>query len=178
MDAVVVFHRLRADHLPPIIDRQVAVLTELLAHRRVLLMVDESARHFLIEKGIEGVRFGARQLGRVLRRFLEFPLGDRLVSGHLVAGQRVTVRAEEGELAFDISPEPMTSIWPPMRTAEVPWAGARVPGAAASLAPTAPAPAAWAPPSAHPLGWPPAWPQLPAAAGWPSSPYWGWTRRG
>lgn len=187
MDAVVVFHRLRSDHFPPIIDRQVAALTELLSLRGVVLVVDESARRFLIEKGIKGVRFGARELARALRRFLEYPLGDRLVSGHLAPGQRVAVRAADGELRFDISPERVTPFSPPIRAArESAGSGGYPPPAVPFAAPAAwvpapaawmPAPAAWMPAPAassmgplnvRPFAWP--WPQLPADAWWPGAP--------
>jgi ATP-dependent Clp protease ATP-binding subunit ClpA len=103
-DAVIVFHRFRADHLPAILEQRLRELAAFLGRRGVVLLVEESARTFLIEKGLKDVRFGARQLDRALRQFLEYPLSDLLLSGGLAGGQLATVRAAASELAIDITP--------------------------------------------------------------------------
>jgi hypothetical protein len=119
-----------------------------------------------MEEGLGDVRFGARQLNQALRRFVEYPLGDRLVSGHLIAGQRVTVRAVDGELAFDIAPTPVVSAMQPVR----PDARQPAPGAAGAApnAASQPAAPAWGPPQRiQHVPWAPVGPWLPAAAWWP-----------
>ncbi|GEM_PF-1117134 len=88
-DDIVIFHRLSEDHLPLILDRQLAILNRRLAHRGWRCETSEEAREFLLERGGRDLRQGARPLIRAFRRFLEYPVADLAASGRLEYGEIV-----------------------------------------------------------------------------------------
>ena len=58
-----------------------------------------SARDLLGEAGFDPV-YGARPLKRAIQQQIENPLAQRILQGEFVPGDRIRVRAQDGELAF------------------------------------------------------------------------------
>jgi ATP-dependent Clp protease ATP-binding subunit ClpB len=52
--------------------------------------------------------YGARPLKRALQRLVENPLAQRLLEGEFAEGDTIRIDAQNGELAFDRAPEPVT----------------------------------------------------------------------
>lgn len=71
----------------------------------IALEYDESAVALIAKRGYDKA-YGARPLRRRVVLDVEDPLSDRLLNGSLHRGDRVCLRAEEGELIFSRSEEP------------------------------------------------------------------------
>ncbi len=100
LDEIILFHRLAAEHMAPIVDIQVARVARLLADRKVTLHLTAGARSWLGRVGYDPV-YGARPLKRAVQRYLQDPLADMILRGDVPDG--VTVNADEGDGALLLS---------------------------------------------------------------------------
>jgi ATP-dependent Clp protease ATP-binding subunit ClpB len=100
LDEIILFHRLAADHMGPIVDIQVARVGKLLADRKIVLDLSDAARAWLGRVGYDPV-YGARPLKRAVQKYLQDPLADAILRGDIKDGQ--TVRVEEGDGALKLS---------------------------------------------------------------------------
>jgi ATP-dependent Clp protease ATP-binding subunit ClpB len=94
LDEIILFHRLAADHMAPIVDIQVNRVARLLSDRKITLQLTDAARAWLGRVGYDPV-YGARPLKRAVQRYLQDPLADMILRGDAPDG--VTVSADEGE---------------------------------------------------------------------------------
>lgn len=102
LDEIILFHRLAADHMAPIVDIQVARLGKLLADRKVTVELSEAAKAWLGRVGYDPV-YGARPLKRAVQRYLQDPLADLILRGEVKDG--ATVRVDEGDGKLRLSVE-------------------------------------------------------------------------
>lgn len=103
LDDLLVFHRLREDHLPFILRRLMLQINERLASRQISCELDEAAAGFLLARGARYLRHGAWILVRVFRRFVLFPIADLAHSGHIPAGSKVRIALDpDDRLRFEI----------------------------------------------------------------------------
>ncbi|MCK0532267.1 ATP-dependent chaperone ClpB [Sphingobium agri] len=100
LDEVILFHRLGATHMAPIVDIQVARIGKLLKDRKVTLDLTDGARAWLGRVGYDPV-YGARPLKRAVQRYLQDPLADLILRGEVPDGSRV--RVDEGDGALKLS---------------------------------------------------------------------------
>jgi ATP-dependent Clp protease ATP-binding subunit ClpB len=100
LDEIILFHRLAAEHMAPIVDIQVARVARLLADRKVSLHLTAGARAWLGRVGYDPV-YGARPLKRAVQRYLQDPLADMILRGDVPDGS--TVNADEGDGALLLS---------------------------------------------------------------------------
>jgi ATP-dependent Clp protease ATP-binding subunit ClpB len=100
LDEVILFHRLGADHMAPIVDIQVQRVQKLLKDRKITLNLSDAAKAWLGRVGYDPV-YGARPLKRAIQRYLQDPLADLLLRGEVPDGATVTV--EEGDGALKLS---------------------------------------------------------------------------
>ena len=101
LDEIILFHRLAAEHMGPIVDIQVMRVGKLLADRKIVLDLTDGARAWLGRVGYDPV-YGARPLKRAVQKYLQDPLADAILRGEIVDG--ASVRVEEGEGALVITP--------------------------------------------------------------------------
>ncbi|OJY65929.1 MAG: ATP-dependent chaperone ClpB [Sphingobium sp. 66-54] len=94
LDEIILFHRLGADHMAPIVDIQVARVGKLLKDRKVTLDLTDAARAWLGRVGYDPV-YGARPLKRAVQKYLQDPLADLILRGEVPDG--ATVRIDEGD---------------------------------------------------------------------------------
>ncbi|KQM61565.1 MULTISPECIES: ATP-dependent chaperone ClpB [unclassified Sphingomonas] len=94
LDEIILFHRLAADHMAPIVDIQVGRVGKLLADRKVKVELTDAARGWLGRVGYDPV-YGARPLKRAVQRYLQDPLADLILRGEVRDG--ATVRVDEGD---------------------------------------------------------------------------------
>jgi ATP-dependent Clp protease ATP-binding subunit ClpB len=94
LDEIILFHRLSAGHMGPIVDIQVARLQQLLDDRKITLELTDGARAWLGRVGYDPV-YGARPLKRAVQKHLQDPLADKILAGEIPDGS--TVRVEEGD---------------------------------------------------------------------------------
>ena len=99
LDEVILFHRLGASHMAPIVDIQVARIGKLLKDRKVKLDLTDGARAWLGRVGYDPV-YGARPLKRAVQRYLQDPLADLILRGEVPDG--ATVRVDEGDGALQL----------------------------------------------------------------------------
>jgi ATP-dependent Clp protease ATP-binding subunit ClpB len=102
LDEIILFHRLAAEHMGPIVDIQVARLGKLLADRKIRLDLTGAARAWLGRVGYDPV-YGARPLKRAVQKYLQDPLADAILRGEILDGQ--IVRVDEGDGALVLTPE-------------------------------------------------------------------------
>ncbi|WP_037448585.1 ATP-dependent chaperone ClpB [Sphingobium chlorophenolicum] len=100
LDEVILFHRLGASHMAPIVDIQVARIGKLLKDRKVTLDLTDGARAWLGRVGYDPV-YGARPLKRAVQRYLQDPLADLILRGEVPDG--TTVRVDEGDGGLELS---------------------------------------------------------------------------
>ncbi len=99
LDEIVIFDRLAREDMNGIVDIQLGLLGARLALRKITLDVDAAARQWLGDKGYDPV-YGARPLKRVIQRYLQDPLAEKLLGGEVMDGATVTVSANDDGLVI------------------------------------------------------------------------------
>jgi ATP-dependent Clp protease ATP-binding subunit ClpC len=110
LDEIIVFHSLTKEDLLRIVDLEVEKVKARLKAKEVEIILDNAAHEFVIEKGYDP-NYGARPMRRAVERFLEDPLAEEILRGHVKAGTTVHVTAKDGKLNFESDaaklPEPI-----------------------------------------------------------------------
>ncbi|MBY3064831.1 ATP-dependent chaperone ClpB [Rhizobium laguerreae] len=101
IDEIILFHRLKREEMGAIVDIQLKRLVALLSERKIVIDLDEEARHWLANKGYDPV-YGARPLKRVIQKFVQDPLAEQILSGQVPDGSTVTVTSGSDRLQFRI----------------------------------------------------------------------------
>ena len=102
LDEIILFQRLKREHMSAIVDIQIDRLQSLLVDRKIKLELDDSARSWLADKGYEPA-FGARPLKRVIQRSLQDELAELILAGDISDGETVKVSASGGKLTINNS---------------------------------------------------------------------------
>jgi ATP-dependent Clp protease ATP-binding subunit ClpB len=92
LDDIILFHRLKREHMTQIVDIQLERLKRLLAERKISIDLDQAAREWLAEKGYDPA-YGARPLKRVIQRYLQDPLAEKILAGEIGDGETVRITA-------------------------------------------------------------------------------------
>jgi ATP-dependent Clp protease ATP-binding subunit ClpB len=100
LDDIILFERLKRDQMSSIVSIQLKRLTKLLADRKIVIDLDEAARTWLADKGYEPA-YGARPLKRVIQRFVQDPLAERILAGDIKDGSTVHVTADGEHLVIN-----------------------------------------------------------------------------
>ncbi len=85
LDAIIQFEPLKPDVIMTVVDKFLTELQLQLDEKRVLLNVDERARHWLVERGYD-VTMGARPMARVIQENIKKPLAEMVLFGDLSSG--------------------------------------------------------------------------------------------
>ncbi|MFL6782026.1 MAG: ATP-dependent chaperone ClpB [Sphingomicrobium sp.] len=101
LDEIILFHRLSAGHMGPIVDIQIARLAKLLEDRKIRLELTDAARAWLGRVGYDPV-YGARPLKRAVQKYLQDPLADKILAGDIADGS--VVRVDEGDGQLQLTP--------------------------------------------------------------------------
>jgi ATP-dependent Clp protease ATP-binding subunit ClpB len=99
LDEIVVYHRLAREQLRRIVEIQLQRLHQRLAQRELTLAISEEAKDYLGELGWDP-QFGARPLGRAIRKHLEDELAKRVLGGELGPGDTIFVDRSPIGLSF------------------------------------------------------------------------------
>jgi ATP-dependent Clp protease ATP-binding subunit ClpB len=103
IDEIILFHRLKREHMASIVDIQLGRLQKLLTDRKLKLEIDDKARTWLADKGYDPI-YGARPLKRVIQKFVQDPLAEQILSGKVKDGQSVQLTVRGGALAVNGEP--------------------------------------------------------------------------
>jgi ATP-dependent Clp protease ATP-binding subunit ClpC len=99
IEDVIVFRQLDRTDARRILDVELDKVRARLAARKVTLKLGDDAFAFLLEKGFD-TTYGARNLRRTTERYLENPLAEEILRGHIADGETVEVTATTDALKF------------------------------------------------------------------------------
>jgi ATP-dependent Clp protease ATP-binding subunit ClpA len=99
LDTIVSFDPLTPAVMETIVEKFILQLEAQLAERTIAFTLEPEARLWLAQKGYDPV-YGARPLARVIQTEVRDPLTDEILFGRLEHGGTVTIKIEDGKLAF------------------------------------------------------------------------------
>jgi ATP-dependent Clp protease ATP-binding subunit ClpA len=99
LDAVVYFSGLRREIIRLVVDKEVALLRDMLSEKQVQLELSEAARDWLAEHGYDP-QMGARPMARLIEQRLKKPLAEAMVFGSLKEGGTALADVEDGEIVL------------------------------------------------------------------------------
>jgi ATP-dependent Clp protease ATP-binding subunit ClpB len=100
VDEIILFHRLKREHMGRIVDIQMEHLQKLLEERKIAIALDAKARDWLADKGYDPA-YGARPLKRVMQKSVQDPLAELILSGRIKDGEKVKIAAGRDGLVFN-----------------------------------------------------------------------------
>ena len=100
VDEIILFHRLRREHMGAIVDIQLKRLAKLLADRKITLELDDAAKDWLGTKGYDPA-YGARPLKRVIQKYVQDPLAEMVLAGKIHDGETIKITAGKDGLMFN-----------------------------------------------------------------------------
>jgi ATP-dependent Clp protease ATP-binding subunit ClpB len=99
LDDIVLFDRLKPEHMGAIVDIQTGRLQTRLAQRGYEISLSDAARQHLAAQGYDAV-YGARPLKRVIQREVQDRLADALLAGDLGDDGKIMIDMAKGEIAI------------------------------------------------------------------------------
>ena len=99
VDEIIIFNRLKKEHIRAIVDIQLATLKERLAGKHITLELSERAKDLLSEQGYDPV-YGARPLKRVIQRYVQDPIALKILKGEFRERDTIITDVNNGELVF------------------------------------------------------------------------------
>jgi len=99
IDETIIFHNLNPDQIGKIVEIQMDRLGKRLADNHIELVLENSARSFLAEKGYDPI-YGARPLKRGIQQYIENPLSMDILKGTIKEGDRVTAIVDGDHIVF------------------------------------------------------------------------------
>lgn len=100
VDEIILFHRLRREHMGHIVDIQMQRLSKLLEDRKITIVLEPRAREWLADKGYDPA-YGARPLKRVIQKEVQDPLSELILSGKIKDGDKVKISSAVDGLTFN-----------------------------------------------------------------------------
>jgi ATP-dependent Clp protease ATP-binding subunit ClpB len=100
VDEIILFHRLKREHMGQIVDIQMQRLAKLLEDRKITIVLEPKGRQWLADKGYDPA-YGARPLKRVIQKSVQDPLAELILSGRIKDGEKVVISAGRDGLAFN-----------------------------------------------------------------------------
>src|SRR5262249_22684249 len=94
IDEIVIFERLNEQNIITLLERKLAEMDRKLAESGIGFRIEEEAKTFLLRHCLDDPTHRVRQLKRVVRNYLEFPLSDLMLSKQLAPGTAVLVKHE------------------------------------------------------------------------------------
>ena len=101
LDEVVVFHSLSKDNILKIVDICMDEIQESAEERKIKITLSPKAKSFIADRGYKP-EYGARQVKRTLRKFIEDPLAEELLRGNFADGSHILVDEVKDELKFSL----------------------------------------------------------------------------
>jgi len=100
LDDIIVFRSLNKPDMTRIVHLEVAKVKSRLKYKDVEIVLLPAATDFLIEKGYDP-QFGARPLRRAVEKYLQDPLAEELLRGHIKPSETIEVSVADGKLTFN-----------------------------------------------------------------------------
>ena len=99
IDEVLLFRRLGRDHMGRIVEIQLRGLQKLLNARKITLTLDDAAKIWLGNMGYDPV-YGARPLKRIIQRYVQNPLSEKLLRGEILDGATIHLSVKDDQLVI------------------------------------------------------------------------------
>ncbi len=99
LDEIILFHRLRREHMNAIVDIQIGRLQGLLDERQITIALDDDGRDWLADKGYDPA-YGARPLKRAIQKNVQDLLSERILSGDIRDGDRIVISVKDDALVL------------------------------------------------------------------------------
>ena len=99
IDEIIVFEALNDDDLRQIMGLLVTQLNENLVDRKLKIQLTSEVVDWIIEITCKDRSYGARPLRRAIQRYVEDPLSEELIRGHLRGGD-IEVYLDGGQLSY------------------------------------------------------------------------------
>ena len=99
IDEIIVFEALTDDDLRRIMALLVTQLNENLVDRKLRIALTSEVIDWIIEVTCKDRSYGARPLRRAIQRYVEDPLSEELIRGHLHGGE-IEVYLDAGQLSY------------------------------------------------------------------------------
>jgi ATP-dependent Clp protease ATP-binding subunit ClpC len=99
IDEIIVFEALSDDDLRRIMGLLVNQLNDNLLDRKLRIVLTQEVVDWIIELTCKDRSYGARPLRRAIQRYVEDPLSEELIRGHLRGGE-IEVYLDAGQLAY------------------------------------------------------------------------------
>ena len=100
LDARVSFKALDLDVIKSIVDKFIKELNAQLMEKRVIVILEDSAKRWLAENGFDS-KYGARPMQRLINEKIKKPLAQEILFGELTDGGSVSVAEDDGELVLN-----------------------------------------------------------------------------
>jgi len=100
LDEIIIFNSLTNTDLGRIVDLMITQLNENLSHKRLRVSITDEAKQWILEKTCKDKNYGARPLRRAIQRYIEDPLSEALIQGHLKELSNVEVYMEGSQLWY------------------------------------------------------------------------------
>jgi ATP-dependent Clp protease ATP-binding subunit ClpB len=97
IDEIILFHKLRIQHMEAIINVQIERLAKRLESRKMTIKLNSKAKDFLSNKGYDP-KFGARPLKRAIQKELQDPMSLLLLEGKIKDGDEILVSSDSKKL--------------------------------------------------------------------------------
>ncbi|MCI0486567.1 MAG: AAA family ATPase [Blastocatellia bacterium] len=94
IDEIILFEELNEQNVITLLERRLLETETHLAGFHIGLIIDRDAKTFLLSHSLEDLTHGMRQINRIVRNYLEFPLADLILSQRLSPGTTVMVKYE------------------------------------------------------------------------------------
>lgn len=103
IDDLIIFHRLRDNQLPLILQHFVDALNRRLSAAAIRVDLSDAARDFLVRRGARFLDHGAWYMEKVFRRFVLFPVADMASADALSCGGRIDISLVGERLCFQVN---------------------------------------------------------------------------
>ena len=101
IDEILNYKSLGKEALAKIVDILVEDIKKRLQTQSISMELTQKAKDLLLNKGYDSA-FGARPLKRTIERLVSNPLANKILSGEVTEGQKITVDATDLALTFDV----------------------------------------------------------------------------
>ena len=109
IDETIMFHPLERTQIRAIVEIQTRGLAKQLAEQGITLYVTPAAQDAIASEGYDP-SYGARPLKRVIQQRIQNPLATEILKGNVIAGDVLTIDAQNGEFVFQTAVESETVI--------------------------------------------------------------------
>ena len=103
LDAIVHFSALGTREIEQVVDKHLDELRQLVAARKIEIVLDPAAKAWLAEKGFDRA-FGARPMARLIEKTIKKPLSELLLFDDVKDGARIVVERKDDGLLLAVGP--------------------------------------------------------------------------